>query len=99
MASNGGVGDGSECGGPFKFGIGEGECGKLIWWIGIGWEAAVVCTIVDAVEGIGYGGARYPGIPNGEGWGANEDPAANGDPRPSMDDKRVAKDPIWRWSP
>ena len=53
----------------------------------------------DAVEGTGCGGGPYPGIPKGEGWGANEDPAADGDPRPSMDDKRVAKDPIWRWSP
>ena len=42
MASNGGVADGSESDGPFKFGIGEGECGKLIWWMGSGWDAAVV---------------------------------------------------------
>ena len=39
------------------------------------------------------------GIPNGDGCGANEDPAVDGDPRPSMDDSRVAKDPIWRWRP
>ena len=42
MASNGGVAGGSESDGPFKFGIGEGECGKLIWWMGSGWDAAVV---------------------------------------------------------
>jgi hypothetical protein len=57
MASNGGVADGSESDGPFKFGIGEGECGKLIWWMGSGWDAAVVCTMVDAGEGTGSGGA------------------------------------------
>jgi len=56
MSSKGGAEGGSEDAGPFMFGIGDGECGKLIWWMGSGWEAAVVCTMVDVVEGTGGGG-------------------------------------------